>query len=286
MRLLLVEKDAWEAGLVQEALDELEERPQERFLPGPLDLFHAETLDEALTSLTTESYDLILLSGACGLQPMLQMREAAPKTPVVLLIPREEEALALAGMREGAAGYMLKEDIDCLPLARTLRSALERHQALMSREESPHTDELTGLHTRAGFLYLGEMALKIAARWTKPARLSTVQLTGYKLMQDVYGAQARDLALIETAEMVRELLQDADLLARTGVTEFAALSIGPAESERPLEMRVESWLKARAPREGHPLPLEYFCSEEVFCAGDVSLESMLSAKAAAAAVRK
>jgi PleD family two-component response regulator len=241
MRLLLVENDAWDAGLVQEALDELEERPQEKLLPRPLDLFHAESVEEALQSLDTESYDLVLLSGARGLQPMLRMREAAPKTPIVLLTPREEEGLALAAMREGAAGYMLKEDIDCLPLARTLRSALERHQALLAREEMPGADELTGLTTRTGFLFLGEMALKLAGRWSKPARLSVVRLSGYKLLQDVYGAQARDLALIETAEMMRELLCDADLLARTGVTEFAALSIGPAESQRPLEVRVEAW---------------------------------------------
>ncbi len=290
MRLLLVERDAWDAGLIQEAIDELEEHPQEKILPRPIDLFHAENLTEATASVEHEQYDLILLDPTdSGLQSFLHLREAAPRTPILMLVPRAEETLALSAVREGAAGYLLKEDVDCLPLARGIRAALERHQALTAREEQPNADELTGLTSKQGFLYLGDMALRLATRWNKPARLSVVNLTGYRILQDVYGSQARDLALIETADMLRDLFPDSDLLARTGPTQFSALSIGPTESLRPLPIRINTWLDKRAGRPGHPAPLEFDAFEEVFCAGDHSLNELLDGalpRRAAAAMRQ
>jgi GGDEF domain-containing protein len=290
MRLLLVERDAWDAGLIQEAIDELDEHPQEKILPRPIDLFHAENLTEATASVEHEQYDLILLDPTdAGLQSFLQLRDAAPRTPILMLVPRAEETLALSAVREGAAGYLLKEDVDCLPLARGIRAALERHQALTAREEQPNADELTGLTSKHGFLYLGDMALRLATRWNKPARLSVINLTGYRILQDVYGSQARDLALIETADMLRDLFPDSDLLARTGPTQFSALSIGPTESLRPLPIRINTWLDKRAGRPGHPAPLEFDAFEEVFCAGDHSLSELLNGalpRQAAAAMRQ
>lgn len=260
-RLLLVENDPWDAGLIQEALDELEERPHENLLGRSVDLFHAETIEEAIVSASAETYDLILLdlaaAGVSGLHPYLRLRDLAPSTPFVILTTREDESLAITAMREGAAGYLLKEDLDCLPLARALRSAFEHRQALLAKEELPGTDDLTGLTSRAGFLYLGEMARRLSTRWRKPARLAIVTLTGYGRMEDVFGAQARDMALIETGEMIRDLFPDADLLARTGSKQFAALSLGPAGSPEPLQVRAVRWVEQRIGRQSATPPLEY-----------------------------
>jgi PleD family two-component response regulator len=276
-RLLLVEGDAWDAGLIQVALDELEERPHENLLGRSIELFHAETLEEAVRSTSAETYDLILLDlatgGASGLHPFLQLRDLAPSTPFVILTIREEESLALTAMREGAAGYLLKEDLDCLPLARALRAALERQQTLLAREELPGTDDLTGLTSRAGFLYLGETIRRLALRWCKSSRLSIITLTGYGRMKDVFGAQARDMALIETAEMVRDLFPDADLLARTGAEQFAILSLGLSPSTEALQSRTVHWVQQRTGRQSATPPLEYAAYEVTLAnAGDSLVE--------------
>lgn len=264
-RVLLVESDPWDAGLVQEAFDELEERPHDNLLGRSVELFHAETMEEAVTSTAQENYDLILLDlasdGSSGLHPYLRLRELAPSSPFVILAARADEPLALTAMREGAAGYLLKEDLDCLPLARTLRAAFEHQHALQAREDLPGTDDLTGLSSRAGFLYLGEMACRLASRWRKPARLSIINLTGYGRMTDVFGSQARDMALIETGEMLRDLFPDADLLARTGSEQFAALSLGPAHSTDPLQLRTSQWVQDRIGRQTSTPPLEYEAQE-------------------------
>jgi len=287
-RLLLVESDPWDAGLVQEALDELDERPHENLLGRPVDLFHAETAEEAAHSLAGESYDVILLDlaagGTSGLHAYLRLRDMAPTTPFVILTVREEESLALTAMREGAAGYLLKEDLDCLPLARTLRAALERQQALLAREEMPGTDELTGLTSRAGFLYLGEMVRRLSGRWRKQARLSIVTLTGYSRMEDVFGAQARDMALIETGEMIRDLFPDADLLARTGAEQFAVLSIGHDGGGDPLQDRTSQWVERRTGRQSATPPLVYDAYEVSVEDHSESLAELLRAPLRQAAV--
>ncbi|MFN0103516.1 MAG: response regulator [Bryobacteraceae bacterium] len=280
-RLLLVESDPWDAGLIQEALEELEERPHENLLGRPVELFHAQTLEEAVVSASAETYDLILLDlatgGAPGLHPYLRLRDLAPSTPFVILTAREDESLALTAMREGAAGYLLKEDLDCLPLARTLRAAFERQQALIARSEMPGTDDLTGLTSRDGFLYLGEMVRRLSSRWCKSARLSVITLTGYGRMEDVFGAQARDMALIETGEMVRDLFPDADLLARTGSKQFAVLSLGPAPFPEPLQVRTVLWVEQRTGRQSATPPLEYEAHEMSLDGNDDSLADLLRA---------
>lgn len=290
-RLLLIESDPWDAGLVQEAIEELEERPHENLLARPLDLFLAETLTEAVDSLQKHTYDLILLDPGTivapdsqnGLHSYFQVREPAPDTPIVILASREDESLALSAMREGAAGYLLKEDLDCLPLARALRAALERQQALVARSRMPGTDELTGLSSKAGFLYLGEMAVRLSARWNKPARLSIVHLTNFSRMQNAFGSQARDLALLETADLLRDIFPDADLLARTGTQQFAALSLIPEVSDEPLDSRVAAWVDARTGRTTGSAVLEYACHEVMLDPDVATLAEALREPALAAA---
>lgn len=278
-RLLLVEGDPWDAGLIQEALDELEERPHENLIGRSVELFHAETLDEAAESTAATSYDLILLDlatcGAPGLHAYLKLRDLAPTAPFVILTTREGESLALTAMREGASGYLLKEDLDCLPLARAIRAAFDRHQAILSRQELPGTDDLTGLTSRAAFLYLGEIVRRLSSRWSKPSRLSIIDLTGFGRMQDVFGAQARDMALLETAEMIRELFPDADLLARTGSSQFAVLSLGFAGESEPLVSRTSRWVEQRTGRIDSSPPLEYDTREYLLEDSENSLADLL-----------
>lgn len=280
-RILLVESDPWDAGLIQEALDELEERPHENLLGRAVELFHAETIEEAVVSASKETYDLILLDlasgGESGLHPYLRLRDLAPTAPFVILTDRGDESLALTAMREGAAGYLLKEDLDCLPLARTLRAAFEHQQALLAREEMPGIDELTGLTSRAGFLYLGEMVRRLSNRWGKSATLSLITLTGYGRMTDVFGAQARDMALIESGEMLRELFPDADLLARVGSEQFAALSLGHSCSPEPVQARTVRWVEQRVGRQTATPPLEYMATEILLQESDEPLSEILRA---------
>lgn len=241
-RILLIENDAWDASLVQEALGELEERPQDSLLPLPLDLFHAESVDEALAAMRGQKSELILLDLAAhaqgGLHGFLQTRQAMPETPIVILTRQQDEALALAAMREGAAGYVLKEDLDCLPLARQLRAALDHHQALAASQHAAAVDELTCLTSRAAFLRMAELVRGLAAKWGRSVALVRVELESLR-------TDAAPIPLLQTADMLRDIFAGAELVARTGEMEFALLLVESAVTESTAEEMMEDWIGAR-----------------------------------------
>ena len=250
-RVLLVESDPWDAGLVQEALDELEEQQYRKLLPWQMELYHAETLGEAVAALDQEPFDIILLNldltDSKALHTFLRLHTISRTAPIVILCSASDEYTALAAVREGAFSYLLKEDLDCLPLARTLRSAMERQQAIVARAELPLLDELTSLISRDGFVLLGEQSLQLAARWQRPATLFLVELTGYSLLQDAYGHQAHDLALIETGDLLRSVFRESDVVARLQEDTFGALCFDDPSAIEPMGDRIKRYLHSLSP---------------------------------------
>jgi diguanylate cyclase (GGDEF)-like protein len=86
-------------------------------------------------------------------------------------------------------------------------------------------DDLTGLNNRRGFLTLGQQQLKLADRNKKGMFLLFSDLDDLKGINDSYGHQEGDLALIETASVHRESFRKSDIIARVGGDEFAVLAI-------------------------------------------------------------
>lgn len=264
-RVLLVESDPWDAGLVQEALDELEEQQYRKLLPWHMELYHAETLAEALAALEQESFDILLvnldLTDSQALHTFLRIQPRSGTAPIVVLCSARDEYTALAAVREGAFSYLLKEDLDCLPLARTLRSAMERQQAMVARAELPLLDEFTSLISRDGFVLLGEQSLQLAARWERPATLFLIELTGFSLLEDTYGSQAHDLALIETGDLLRAVFRESDVIARLQGDTFGALCFDdPAELET-IDHRIDRYLQSLSPYPAKRPPLTYLTGQ-------------------------
>lgn len=54
------------------------------------------------------------------------IRERSPDLPVIVLAPPDDELRAIQLIRRGAQDYALANEIDCLPLARTIGNAIER----------------------------------------------------------------------------------------------------------------------------------------------------------------
>ena len=67
-------------------------------------------------------------------------------------------------VRDGAQDFLLKREVDCAPLARAIRNALERHRLLAAARVTSMTDQLTGLLTRPAFLTLAERDRLLAER--------------------------------------------------------------------------------------------------------------------------
>jgi diguanylate cyclase (GGDEF)-like protein/PAS domain S-box-containing protein len=124
-------------------------------------------------------------------------------------------------------------------------------------EETLHslstTDELTGLLNRRGFFALAQQQLKVANRTGKGFLLFYVDLDGMKKINDTFGHPEGDLALVETASVLREIFRESDIISRIGGDEFAVLVLEYArdgEEERAILRRMEESIRTRNSQPG------------------------------------
>ncbi len=126
IRVLLVEDNAGDARLVREHL-----RDADGALPFVLDSF--PTLAQAAGALAGARPDIVLLDlslpDSFGLETLARWQLTAPELPVIVLTGSDDEALAVAAVREGAQDYLVKGRIDGALLAQAIRYAIERKRA-------------------------------------------------------------------------------------------------------------------------------------------------------------
>jgi DNA-binding response OmpR family regulator len=189
-RLLLASCDLAHACLIQEALTELGENFRGSTPPRAYELTLVDVLEDALELLRAPAgaacaevpnspYEALLLDpklpDVAGLSCLTRLRAAAPDLPLIVLVPRSEEELGIAFVREGAQDYLLKEEVDCGPLERSLRFATERARLARLIRESTILDPRTGCHSPAGFRILAEHDWRLAARLRLPLALHLVR---------------------------------------------------------------------------------------------------------------
>lgn len=87
-------------------------------------------------------------------------------------------------------------------------------------------DDLTGLKNRRGFDLLGAQVLASCRRHHTPATVLFVDVDGLKAANDTLGHQAGDRLLQDVADTLRSTLREADVVARVGGDEFAAVLSG------------------------------------------------------------
>jgi diguanylate cyclase (GGDEF)-like protein len=107
-----------------------------------------------------------------------------------------------------------------------------------------HTDELTGLNNRRGFLSYGAQSLNLARRMGRGGHVFFVDLDGLKTINDTWGHQEGDDALRRTAKVLKSMFRSVDILGRLGGDEFTALTINTSEETvEVLRRRLEGCLK-------------------------------------------
>ncbi len=87
------------------------------------------------------------------------------------------------------------------------------------------TDELTGLFNRRGFSTLAERHVKVARRQNKGMLLICVDLDDLKGINDTLGHNTGDMALVETAGILKKTFRESDIISRIGGDEFTVFQI-------------------------------------------------------------
>lgn len=221
IRVLLVQADDSQAGRLAQAV-------QGR-TGTPLDIDRASEMTQALRRLSEDHFDAVLLSvdlpGPPVLEGLTRLHDHAPDVPILVLTDGDDEAQAMMALKLGAQDSIALEQVDGNLLVRAIRYAIERHQLQMALRAMSLVDDLTGLYNRRGFLTLARQQLKVADRMNKRVSQIFVDLDGLKAINDRHGHREGDLALLETADILKEIFREADIIARIGGDEFVVLAL-------------------------------------------------------------
>ena len=107
-----------------------------------------------------------------------------------------------------------------------LRSNAERVRlAALSRKlaEAASTDALTGLANRRALQGRLAQASAFASRYDEALSVLMIDLDHFKQINDTYGHDAGDIALVAVAETMRQVFRDSDIFGRWGGDEFLAV---------------------------------------------------------------
>jgi diguanylate cyclase (GGDEF)-like protein len=114
------------------------------------------------------------------------------------------------------------DDIDAALLA-DIAMMVDREFSL---DECGTTDEITRISTRKGFIMVANYILPICRRNRQSGAVISIDLDGFKTINDTYGHQGGDAVLRHFAKILVTHFREADVVARIGSDEFTVLCTG------------------------------------------------------------
>lgn len=196
---------------------------------GQIEITHAMDMGEVVRYLKTRRFDAIVMdmSGPRNgdFEALSTVQVQSPETPIVVLTDKGNIDFGIQAMRRGAQDYMVKGRVTGQLLLRSLRYAIERQQMLDTLRRLAMVDELTGLYNRRGFQTLAEQHLKLSQRLGNSLALIALDLDNMTTINDQYGQDEGDMALVRAAETLRKTFRSSDIIARIGGDEFVVLAI-------------------------------------------------------------
>ena len=86
------------------------------------------------------------------------------------------------------------------------------------------TDDLTGLYNRRGFLTFADHHIKAAERRKEQSLLILIDIDGLKQINDAFGHNIGDQAIIDAANAIKQTFRNSDVTARVSGDEFVAIT--------------------------------------------------------------
>ena len=110
-------------------------------------------------------------------------------------------------------------------------SKIRREQELISNRAVQldliaHTDELTGLKNRRGLIEIGQASLNLSESMQMSGLVIYADMDGLKRINDRYGHEAGDTAIIAQSKILKKNFRSMDILARIAGDEFALVCPG------------------------------------------------------------
>jgi CheY-like chemotaxis protein len=255
IRVLVVEPDVDATLFLQDVLTELDGGPYWTHWTH-LETVFASNWEEAEALLRPDTGDRCIdvalvelnLPGSPPTETFRRFQQIAADVPMVVLADPAELASAQRLLRDGAQDVLDKSQIDCGPLAQSIRFAIERHRLLRATRALAAADAVTGVMTANAFLSAvgrdRELARHQGGRmllvFAEPCE-GTVGPPNEGTEGAGSGYWSRDLTLLQLVETLRAMSSPLDLLGRLSESR---LSLAVVEtSGHPLQERWEELQK-------------------------------------------
>ena len=209
-----------------------------KYLSGSYEMLHASDGVEAWRMLEENpDIDLVItdinMPNMTGHQLLVKIRKNEDgrysNLPVIVMTTAEDNVDRNLAFLNGANDFITKP-IDEMELqarvgvhyrlARTIRELEGSRRALA---EQATTDPLTKLRNRRAFFENGARALATARRYVSDLSVILLDIDHFKKINDTYGHQAGDDALIAVAHILSRMTRAEDTVSRIGGEEFAIL---------------------------------------------------------------
>jgi two-component system, cell cycle response regulator len=196
------------------------QRVQEILEPR-MDVRIVGSLTEAAELVRAGSVDLVLLDIDDRL-PQRQIEAASEQLPVLALADGDREWDAAKALELGVTDYVLRplRPIELMArVERALRMARERtfFRALAD------TDALTGLANFRALSQRLDQEIRRSVRYGYPIALVMFDLDNLKQLNDGFGHEEGNRAIVALSEHLKKNLRDADFAARFGGDEFTVI---------------------------------------------------------------
>jgi DNA-binding response OmpR family regulator len=227
LKILLVEDDPEDAQLLGEAFSEIEENRQWCNWRTS-SVVQVEQLGDAIDCLrqgclNNDTFDIVLLNlslpdSPALLDSFLDINANAGGVPIVVLADEADEDLANRLLREGAQDILVKPELECALLARSIRYAVERQRRASALRASAFVDDLTGTLTHDGFL-------TVAAHYARLSVCGRMQLL-LALVEVSADRDAREPLLIRVAEVFGRAFEGPAIIGRWDRCRFCVITAG------------------------------------------------------------
>jgi diguanylate cyclase (GGDEF)-like protein len=142
------------------------------------------------------------------------------------------------------------------------------------------TDELTGLYNRRGFLTFADHHIKAAERRREPVLLILIDLDGLKQINDAYGHNIGDQALMDAAQVIKQTFRSTDVTARISGDEFVVVTTdSDGNGQESIKRRIGEKLKEYNSKGIKPYHLSFSYGVATFDPQDPSSIDRLLVKA-------
>ena len=128
-----------------------------------------------------------------------------------------------------------KEDIKLMEfVSNQIATAIERKRMEEELKRLAHYDILTGAYNRGYGLELLQRQLKLSKRDKSPLLLAYSDLDNLKDINDEFGHDEGDRAMVQVAKLFKSILREVDIITRMGGDEFLLIFLDSSLNEIPI----------------------------------------------------